>query len=89
MWVYQLPVHHSRAEVVVVAVPRPEVEEVGAEVEAEVLHRPEVAGAAGAVGAAEVQGQDRSLGEEEVVVVVVVQREALFFLAEEMEAVQV
>jgi hypothetical protein len=63
---------------------RPEVEVVGAEVGVEVLHHPEVAGAAGAAEVVGVQGQDRSLREEEAVV----QREALFFLAE-VEAVQV
>jgi hypothetical protein len=70
--------------VVVVVVLRPEAEVGGAEVGAEVLHYPEVAGAAGAVEAVGVQGQDHSLREEEAVV----QREALFFLAE-VEAVQV
>jgi hypothetical protein len=88
-WTYRLPVHHPRAEVVVVVVAevvlRPEVEVVGAEVGVEVLHHPEVAGAAGAVEAVVVQSQNRSLREEAAGAV---QREALFVLAE-VEAVQV
>lgn len=56
MWTYQLPVHHPRAAAAEEeAVLRPEVEVVGAEVGAEVLHHPEVAGAAGAVEVAGVQ----------------------------------
>jgi hypothetical protein len=87
-WTYRLPVHHPRAEVVVVVgevVLRPEVEVVGAEVGVEVLHHPEVAGAAGAVEAEVVQSQNRSLREEAAGAV---QREALFVLAE-VEAVRV
>jgi hypothetical protein len=89
MWTYWLPVHHPQAEEEEEeAVLRPEVEVVGAEVGAEVLHRPEVAGAVAAgVGVGVVvgvQGQDRSLRGEAAAV----QREALFFLAE-VEAVQV
>jgi hypothetical protein len=86
-WTYRLPVHHPRAEVVVVAevVLRPEVEVGGAEVGVEVLHHPEVAGAAGAVEAEVVQSQNRSLREEAAGAV---QREALFVLAE-VEAVRV
>jgi hypothetical protein len=79
---YRLPVHHPRAEVEEAEVEaealRPEVEVEGAEVGAEVLHHPEVAGVVEAVEAVGVQGQDRSLREEEAVVL----REALFFLAE-------
>jgi hypothetical protein len=87
-WTYRLPVHHPRAEVVVVVgevVLRPEVEVVGAEVGVEVLHHPEVAGAAGAVEAEVVQSQNRSLREGAAGAV---QREALFVLAE-VEAVRV
>ena len=63
----------AAAVVVVPGVVQPEVV-VGAEVGAEVLHFPGVAGAVGAVGA---QSQDHSLREE----VVEVRREAPFFLA--------
>jgi hypothetical protein len=86
-WTFRLPVHHPRVEVgvVVEVVLRPEVEGVEVEVEAEVLHHPEVAGVVGAVGAVGAQGQDRSLREEAAAAV---RREALFFLAE-VEAVQV
>ncbi len=84
-WTYQLFVHLPRpgVEVAEVVVLHPEVEVVAAEVAAEVLHHPEVAGAVEAVEAVGVQGQNHSLGEG-----VAVQMEALFFRVE-VEAVQV